>query len=78
MVLLPALERGGRRQLRWLKSTGALLATYEDSCGGEYTSTCADNRNRVVEGNRHPNLRPARFPWQMPKNEIGSLAGRHN
>lgn len=55
-VLLPALSVQGRVHLDWVRAPKALVATYSDSFGQNYTSICVGNRNRVVELNLYPSL----------------------
>ena len=69
-VLLSAIQRGVRRKVGWIHSLAALVATYSDAFGREYTTVCVDNRNRVSDGNRYPSLKPTRYQWQLTKNEI--------
>lgn len=71
-VLLPALSVQGRVHLAWVWAPKALVATYSDSFGQDYTSICVGNRNRVVESNLYPNLKTKTSLHQLRKHRTPS------
>lgn len=71
-VLLPALSIQGRVHLDWIRAPKALVATYSDSFGQNYTSICVGNRNRVVESNLYPSLNNKTSLHQLRKHRTPS------
>lgn len=65
ITLLPAMTCNISKRLQWVKLHGALLATYTDICGREYTSICVHNKHTITEGNSFPNLEPRKFGYQI-------------
>lgn len=71
VVLLSAIQRADCKRLGWISSLNALVATYTDALGQEYTTVCVDNQNRLSQKNLYPELKPVRYQWQLTKREIG-------
>jgi len=65
ITLIPVIGKNTSRRLHWIKQKGALLATYKDIYGREYTSICVDNQHTISDGNSHKDLKPAKYAYQL-------------
>ena len=71
ITMIPVIGCDNIRRL-WLKKYGALLATYKDIYGREYTSICVGNRHSIKDGNSHPHLKPKVYDYQIKENRLKS------
>jgi hypothetical protein len=61
-ILMPAISQGGRKHLGWLRSQRAIVATYSDILGNEYTTLATSNRQHISRRNRYPALADSWIP----------------
>ena len=61
-ILMPAISQGGRKHLGWLRSQGAIVATYADILGNEYTTLATRNRQHISQRNKYPALSDSWIP----------------
>ena len=65
ITLIPVIGKNTNKRLIWIKQKGALLATYKDIYGYEYTSICVGNQHTISDGNNHKDLKPAKYAYQL-------------
>lgn len=65
ITLIPAIGCNISRRLHWIKQKAALLATYKDIYGREYTTICVHNKHTIKEGNSFPTLKAKKFGYQI-------------